>query len=231
MTSRPVVGISCYVESASWGSWNSVRAAVLPDTYLNHLREAGLDPVILPPTADGSVVSRLDGLVLAGGADIESARYGQTPHPTADAPRKDRDDFEFALYRAALAADLPFLGICRGLQVMAVAHGGTLHQHLFDVVGDWKHREIPGTFVEHSATFTTGSKIAEIYSTTAMTVNSSHHQSVDSAGDLLVTGWAEDGTIEVCERAGAKFAVGVQWHPENLNATELFNAFSAACRN
>lgn len=231
MSKRPVVGISCYLEPAAWGSWTNVPAVLLPATYITHLLNAGLNPVILPPGVDASILDSLDGLVLAGGADIEATLYGEASHPTADTPRKDRDQTELDLYRAAMDRDLPFLGICRGLQVMAVAHGGSLHQHLFDVVGTWDHREIPGTYVEHPARFIAGSKIADIYATTSMTVNSSHHQAVKDAGDLSVTGYAEDGTIEVCERQNAKFAVGVQWHPEVMNATELFDAFAAACSN
>lgn len=228
---RPVIGVSTYNEPASWGAWREVPAAEVQLAYVRQVQRAGARVVLLPPDDDASeVLDRIDGLLLTGGADVDSRRYGQEPHPTADEPRFERDASEIALYAGAMARGLPVLGICRGLQVMCVAEGGSLHQHLFDVVGDWRHREVPGTFVEHGAVFAAGSRVARILGTTSMTVNSSHHQAVADSGRLTVTGWADDGTVEVCEDPDRDFVLGVQWHPELLADTRLFDAFVAACR-
>lgn len=211
----PVVGVSCYLEPAKWGAW-SLPAALLPQWYLDLLQEAGAEIVLLPPGNDAeAVVDRLDGLVLVGGADLDARLYAAEPHETADVPRVTRDASELALYRAARERGLPVLGICRGLQVMAVAHGGTLVQNLPDVPGTLVHREVPGQFVEHSATFVPGSLAARIFGPGPVTVNSSHHQCVDLPGDLTVSGLADDGTIETCEDPTSDFCLGVQWHPEH----------------
>jgi len=219
----PVVGVSCYLEPAQWGAW-SLPAALLPEWYLDLLREAGAQVVLLPPGNDApSVVDRIDALVLAGGADIDARLYGAEPHETADQPRLARDASELALYRSARERGIPVLGICRGLQVMAVAHGGTIVQNLPDVPGTLVHREVPGQFVEHTATFVPGSLAARIFGPGPVTVNSSHHQCVDLPGDLTVSGLADDGTIETCEDPTADFCLGVQWHPEHPDrrATDL----------
>jgi putative glutamine amidotransferase len=210
----PVVGLSCDLEPAAWGAWE-LTAALIPQWYVDLLQEAGATVVLLPPGQGPQALDRLDGLVLAGGADIDAARYDADPHETADHPRVSRDESEFDLYRYARGRDLPVLGICRGLQVMAIAHGGSLHQNLPDLPSASTHRERPGTFVDHEASFTAGSVLGSIYGTDPVVVNSSHHQAVDSAGDLSVTGWAADGTIEAAEDPAASFCVGVQWHPEH----------------
>jgi putative glutamine amidotransferase len=189
---------------------------------------------MLPPDdLDGEVASRLDGLVLVGGADIDARRYGAEPHATADKPRVDRDASELLLYAAARRLGLPVLGICRGLQLMAVAHGGSLHQHLPDLASSINHRDAPGTFEEHGATFVADSLIARLYGTTSLVVNSSHHQCVAEPGTLTVTGFAEDATIEVLEDPTAPFVLGVQWHPERPDRTRdrvLFDALVTAAR-
>lgn len=232
---QPVIGLTSYLEPAKWGAWDQ-PAALIPWNYVNKLQAAGASVVILPPDADNhEAIARLDGLVMAGGADIEPARYGAPHQEGTDKPRTERDASELGLYRAAREANLPVFGICRGLQIMAVAHGGSLHQHLPDLVGNTLHRDAPGTFNNHGATFTPGSLIAELVGATEVTVNSSHHQAVDSPGDLTVTGYAEDGTIEVCEDPSAEFVLGVQWHPEFSNdemvSENLFRAFVKACTN
>lgn len=232
---QPVIGLTSYLEPAKWGAWDQ-PAALIPWNYVNKLQAAGATVVILPPDADNhDAISRLDGLVMAGGADIEPARYGAAHQEGTDKPRTERDASELGLYRAARDANLPVFGICRGLQIMAVAHGGSLHQHLPDVVGNTLHRDAPGTLNDHGATFTPGSLIAELVGATDVTVNSSHHQAVNSPGDLTVTGYAEDGTIEVCEDPSAEFVLGVQWHPEFSNdeqvSENLFRAFVKACAN
>jgi putative glutamine amidotransferase len=232
---QPVIGLTSYLEPAKWGAWD-LPAALIPWNYVNKLQSAGASVVILPPDANNhEAIARLDGLVMAGGADIEPARYGAEHQEGTDKPRTERDASELGLYRAAREANLPVFGICRGLQIMAVAHGGSLHQHLPDVVGNTLHRDAPGTFNDHGATFTPGSLIADLVGATEITVNSSHHQAVDSPGDLTVTGYAEDGTIEVCEDPSSEFVLGVQWHPEFSHdeqvSENLFRAFVKACAN
>lgn len=228
----PVIGLSCYLEPARWGAWE-LPAALIPQWYTDLFQAAGATVVLLPPGQGPDALDRLDGLAMAGGADIDSTRYGAEPHSTADVPRESRDASELSLYRRARERDLPVLGICRGLQVMAVAHGGTLIQNLPDV-SDLVHRERPGQFVEHQAQFVPGTLAAEIYGTDPVVVNSSHHQAVDSPGSLVVSGLAPDGTIEACEDPDAAFCLGVQWHPEHPDRRAadlpLVRAFLAACR-
>jgi putative glutamine amidotransferase len=228
---RPLVAVSTYREPVRWGAWD-VTAAVLHSWYVDALAAAGADAVLLPPGAGVGGVSRVDGLVLVGGADIAADRYGEQSHTTADTPRVDRDGHELLLYAEARARELPVLGICRGLQIMAVAHGGTLHQHLPEVTS-LRHRGEPGTFCDHLARLTPGSHIARIFGSTEITVNSSHHQAVADPGGLMVTGHADDGTVEVCEDPSAPFVIGVQWHPEHPDRHDtdrpLFEAFIAAC--
>jgi len=212
--SRPVVGLTCYAEPARWGAWDQ-PAALIPWTYVDGLQRAGARVVVLPPDdADAAVLDRLDALVIAGGADVDPARYGAEPHATTDVPRTTRDESELLLYRGARERGLPVLGICRGLQVMAVAEGGTLEQHLPDVVGGSTHRDAPGTFNDHGARFAPGSLAARVVGAEAAVVNSSHHQGVADAGRLSVTGWADDGTVETAEDPAGGFVLGVQWHPE-----------------
>ena len=232
---QPVIGLTSYLEPAKWGAWD-LPAALIPWNYVNKLQAAGASVVLLPPDANNhEAISRLDGLVMAGGADIEPARYGAAHQEGTDKPRVERDASELGLYRAAREANIPVFGICRGLQIMAVAHGGSLHQHLPDVVGNTLHRDAPGTFNDHGATFTPGSLIADLVGATEVTVNSSHHQAVDSPGDLIITGYAEDGTVEVCEDPSAEFVLGVQWHPEFSDdekvSENLFRAFVKVCAN
>ncbi|MFZ4511539.1 MAG: gamma-glutamyl-gamma-aminobutyrate hydrolase family protein, partial [Candidatus Nanopelagicales bacterium] len=146
---RPVIGLSTYVEPARWGAWD-VPAALLHTWYVDAVQTAGGRVVLLPPdTADDDVLDRIDGLILIGGADVGPANYGAEPHPSVDAPRVERDASELLLCRGAHARDLPLLGICRGMQVMAVAHGGSLIQDLPDAGYGLVHRERPGTFTEH----------------------------------------------------------------------------------
>jgi putative glutamine amidotransferase len=230
---RPVIGVSCYGERARWGAWD-VDAVLLHRAYVEALEESGAATVVLPPVGHdssiGAVMDRLDGLVLAGGADVNPADYGAEPHETTDHPRHDRDRTERALYRAARDRGLPVLGICRGLQVMAVESGGHLIQDLPSAGYGSTHRDAPGTFSEHAATFAPDSLISRVLETTETVVNSSHHQSVADAGSLAVTGYAEDGTIEVCEDRDAAFVLGVQWHPEMSQDRRLFAALVAAAQ-
>lgn len=225
---RAVVGLSAYEEPAQWSSWDT-RAVLLHSWYSDAVRASGGVPLLVPPQepeAAAVVVSRLDALVLTGGPDLDATLYNAAPHETNDEPREQRDTFELALYRAARDAGLPVLGICRGLQVMAVAEGGSLVQHLPDV-SEVTHRLERGTFVDHEATFEPGSLAYELFGGDAV-VNSSHHQAVADPGRLRVTGWAPDGTIEVCEDPAARFLLGVQWHPEHMNDRRLLDALLGA---
>jgi putative glutamine amidotransferase len=225
---RPLIGITCYVEPVTWGPWRDVPSALLPQAYVQAVTAAGGRPVLLPPDdIDAGVLDALDALVLAGGADIDPARYGAPIHPATNGLRTDRDAGELLLLTAALARDMPLLGICRGLQLMAVAAGGVLAQHMPDVVGSEVHRPTPGVYGAHGARFAAGSLIAEILGESA-TVNSYHHQGIADPGTLTVTGWADDDTIEVLEDPTRRFALGVQWHPEVTDDRRLFLALTRA---
>ncbi len=230
---RPVIGVSCYGERAAWGAWD-VDAVVLHRAYVEAIEASGGAVVVVPPVTDelsiDAVLDRLDGLVLAGGADINPADYGHDAHETTDRPRLDRDSTERRLYRGARDRALPVLGICRGVQVMAVESGGHLVQDLPAAGYGTLHRERPGTFTEHGATFDVGSLVARVLDTTSATINSSHHQAVADAGSLTITGHAEDGTVEVLEDPDAAFVLGVQWHPEMSADRRLFEALVTAAR-
>ena len=229
---RPVIGLSTYVEPARWGAWE-VPAALLHEWYVDAVRDAGGRPVLLPPDSnDDDVLDRIDGLILIGGADVGPANYGAEPHPTVDAPRVERDASELLLCRGARARDLPLLGICRGMQVMAIAHGGSLIQDLPDAGYGLVHREVPGSFTEHAVRFAPGSRIADIDGVPTLSSNSSHHQGIADPGSLVPTGWTRDGLVEVLEAPESRFAVGVQWHPEHPDRRNLelplFRALIAA---
>jgi putative glutamine amidotransferase len=222
----PVIGVSCYGERAQWGAWNT-DAVLIHREYVAALQEVGAAVQLIPPGATAeaaqSTVERVDGLVIAGGPDIDPAMYGAEAHPTTDRPRVERDQTELLLYRAARERDIPVLGICRGMQMMAVASGGSLVQDLPSAGYGLVHRDAPGTFEDHGATFSDSSLVAQILGS-EMVVNSSHHQSVDDPGSLTVTGRADDGTIEALEDPEAHFVLGVQWHPEMTDDRRLFAA-------
>lgn len=228
MAGVPVVGITCYVEQARWGVWD-VPAAVLPFRYVERVEAAGGRAVVLPPTAaaDDAVLDRLDAVVFAGGADLDPRLYGEQPHPQTTGLRPERDAAELPLMRAALDRDLPVLGICRGMQVMSVVRGGSLTQHLPDVVGHERHRPAPGVYGLHEVRLAPGSRVHAILGDT-VSVPSYHHQGLDSPGSLTVTGWADDGTAEVVEDPSRRFALGVLWHPEAGDDGRLFAALVAA---
>lgn len=227
--SRPVIGITCYVEPAAFTVWR-MPAALLPYNYVEHVVRAGGQPVLLPPAGEpAQLVERLDGLIVAGGGDIDPARYGERPHEKTGYIREFRDDAEFALVGAALDAGLPFLGVCRGLQVLNVALGGTLHQHLPDVVGHAGHSPAPGEFGHLPVTAAPGSRLAEVLGDGEIDAAHYHHQAACELGDGLVAcATSEDGTVEAVELAGHPFALAVQWHPEAGPESHLFDALVAA---
>jgi putative glutamine amidotransferase len=229
--SRPVIGITSYVESASWATWQDVPAALLPYAYVHAVTATGGRPVLLPPDEDGpDILGILDGLVLAGAADSYPARYGARPHPETHGLRPDRDAGELALLRAAFDSGVPVLGVCRGMQLMAVAAGGQLIQHMPDEVGTDEHRPAPGVYGSHGASFAPGSRVAGILGA-SLDVNSYHHQGVADPGWLTVSGWADDDSIEALEDPSRRFAVGVQWHPEATGDHRLFAALVEAARD
>jgi len=234
----PLIGISTYVAKAAWGAWER-PAAVLPESYYELVASAGGRPLLLPPlrTAAGGpafgaaeVIAILDGLVLTGGGDVDPAAYGETAGPEVGGVNDVRDESERALLAAALTVDLPVLAVCRGCQILNVELGGTLHQHLPDVVGHDDHRHAPSVFGEVKVAAEPGSGTASVFGTTA-TVLCSHHQSIKDLGEgLVATALADGGVIEAVELPGAGFVLGLQWHPEEAGDGRPFAALVAAAR-
>jgi putative glutamine amidotransferase len=223
---RPLIGITTYEQPARWGAWD-LPAALIPLDYVTALERAGARPLLVPPSEDGidETLDALDAIVFSGGADIDPAVYGAERLETTDAPQKRRDRAELALLRAALERDMPVLAICRGSQLLNVARGGDLVQHLPDAVGSQSHRERPGTFSEHEIDVHAGTRLAGIVGERD-SVKSSHHQGVGRLGAGLVeSARAPDGTVEAFEDPTKRFALGVLWHPE---ATEDDDALFSA---
>ncbi|GIF18519.1 putative glutamine amidotransferase [Actinoplanes tereljensis] len=224
---RPIIGITSYVVPATWGVWHDLPTALIPNDYVAAVEQAGGRAVIIPPDdRDPDVLRVLDGLLLAGGPDVEPARYGAAPEPLTES-RPERDAGEFLLVQRALATDLPILGVCRGMQVLAVAAGGSLHQHLPDVLGHERHRPAPGVYGEQEARFQPGSMIAKLMGDD-VAIHCYHHQGVAEAGTLTVTGYTEDGLAEAIEDQDRRFVLGVQWHPEVIRDHRLFGALVEA---
>ncbi|GAB3957936.1 gamma-glutamyl-gamma-aminobutyrate hydrolase [Actinoallomurus acanthiterrae] len=227
--SAPVVGITAYVEPARFTVWD-VTATLLPHAYVEHVVRAGGQPVLLPPAGDpSSLVDRLDALIIAGGGDLNPARYDADAHERTSHVRDFRDDAEFGLVRAAIERRLPVLGICRGLQVLNVALGGSLHQHVPDVVGDGRHCPAAGVYGRFPVKIGSGTRLAATFADERITVAHYHHQAIDRLGTgLIPTAWADDGLVEAAELTGYPFGIGVQWHPEAGDDGSLFTALVAA---
>jgi putative glutamine amidotransferase len=216
---RPVIGLTTYLEQAKQGVWD-VKAAFLPQKYFEAITSSGGVAVLLPPQphpdeAAPAVLEGLDGLVLTGGLDIEPALYGAERHPRTDAPRPDRDAWELSLFRGADERRMPVLAICRGLQLVNVAKGGTLHQHLPEALGTERYRVGGGVFAENEVLIEEDSRLATLVGAGSLNVHSYHHQGIDRLGEgLVVTARADDGLVQAIESDGDGYLVGVQWHPE-----------------
>ncbi len=235
----PVVGLSGYAVQAAWGMWTG-DTVLLPRAYVDAVLGAGGIPVLLPPLPGviEAVLPRLDGLLIAGGPDVDPARYGQERGPNTQPPVLERDDAESALIAGAIGSGLPVLGVCRGMQVLNVLRGGTLTQHLPDLVGHDEHSP-PGlsTFARHPVRVGGGTRLAEALGLDGTDggelagVPTYHHQGIAVVGDGLVpTAWAADGTVEAVEDPALPFCVGIQWHPEAGEDPALFTALVQAAR-
>lgn len=226
--SRPLIGVTTYLQRASWGDWDG-EAALLPATYLRAVEAAGGYPVMLPPLGtEVSVLDVLDGLIVAGGTDVDPATYGHGRHELTQ-PQPERDTHDLALTSAALARGLPLFAICRGAQILNVAGGGTLHQHIPDILPGSDYRVAPGVFTDVEFSTTPGSRAAAILGDRAA-APAYHHQSIaELAPGLTVSARAADGTIEAVETTDTSWVLGVQFHPEQNPAdARLFEAFVEA---
>lgn len=220
---RPVIGLSSYRETARWGAWEQ-PADLLPAEYARAVEAAGGVPVLLPPsdpTVAVEVVDRLDGLVISGGADVAPQRYGEAPGEHTVSWRDDRDAWELALLDAADARELPVLGVCRGMQVMAVHAGGRLAQHVPEVVGHERHNPGGATYGATEIRLQAGSRIAALLPD-GVVGTCHHHQSVAEHPGFSAVAWADDGLLEAMEAPGERFRVGIQWHPEAADDARLF---------
>jgi putative glutamine amidotransferase len=232
----PNVGVTCNLEVVKYGIWTE-PAAMVPLTYVRAIARAGGRPLLIAPTpADlddpSELLDLLDGVLVTGGADVDPASYGAEPHEQTEAAERDRDDFELMLVRAAAERDMPCLGICRGMQVVNVAYGGALEQHLPDRLEQDIHRGDSGTFADHHVEVEPGSLAALAAGATRVAVKSYHHQGVERVGEgLRTTARADaDGTVEAVEDAGRRFMLGVLWHPEEDEADRLIGAFVQECK-
>jgi putative glutamine amidotransferase len=235
----PVIGITTYEDHAAWRGW-SERAALLPYVYVDAVRRSGGRPVLLPPGGDAAearqTVAGLDGLVVSGGPDVDPSRYGAVRHPMTQPPVTARDEWDLAITATALSQGVPLLAICRGMQVLNICLGGTLHQHVPDLVGHLRHNGPETGFGLHSVQVAEGSLLASILpSGEFFDVPTHHHQVVDLIGDgLTAVAWEEDGVIEAVEAGPSElgavhgFVLGVQWHPEQGSDPRLFDALAAA---
>lgn len=232
MATRPLIGITSYAEpDVSWGVWR-LPAALIPLAYVRAVEAAGGRPLLVPPSEDGveETIDALDGLLVSGGPDVDPGLYGQEPHTATAGVREERDRGELALLTAALERDLPVLAVCRGSQLLNVARGGDLVQHLPDVLGEETHKHTPGAFADHGVKVREGSRLGALMGERAP-VKSHHHQGFGRIGDgLLESAWADDGTVEGLEDSERRFVLGVLWHPEEGEDVALFRALVEEAR-
>lgn len=228
---RPLIGITTYREPATWGRWDRVDATLLPAAYTDAVRAGGGTPLLIPPLGPGddaaTVVGRLDGLLISGGSDVNPSRYGAEPHPATTSWRDDRDVSEMALLTAADDIALPVLGVCRGMQLMAVTAGGALLQHVPDLVRHDGHSPGPATYGAIEVRTRAGSRLAGIVGP-GIGVACHHHQAVAEHPGFTGAAYADDGLLEAIETPGDRFRLGVQWHPETQPDRRLFQALVAA---
>jgi putative glutamine amidotransferase len=236
---RPVIGICAALERARWGVWDQ-PAALLPVNYIEAIQRAGGLALILPPdertqSEPEQTLALLDGLMLAGGADIDAAAYGQPAHAETRDTVPARDAYEIALTRAAIERDLPLLGICRGMQLINVARGGTLLQHLPERFGHHEHRRVVGSFdgADHDVELRDGTLALRVVDEVRHATKSHHHQGVDRLGEgLVISGTsAMDGLPEAIELPDQRFVLGVQWHPEADAMSPVVGALVQAARD
>ena len=229
---RPLVGITTYVTPARWSYWE-LEAALIPQDYVNAVDRAGGRPLLVPPTLEGvdETLDALDGIILTGGSDLDPELYDEEAHPETFGIHRLRDDAELALLHGAMERDMPLLGICRGIQVINVGMGGTLHQHVPDVVGHENHKnDPPGQFLQHEVEVLPDTRLADVLGAQTR-VMSHHHQGIKELGEgLRPAARAEDGLVEAVEAPEKRFAVGVLWHPEAGEDAALFEAFVAEAR-
>ena len=236
MSPRPRIGICAAIEQARWGAWDR-QAHLTPRSYVDRVHDAGGLALLLPITEDEpeELLDQVDALLLAGGADIDPAAYGAERHPCTVDTTPPRDRFEIALARAAVERDLPVLGICRGMQLLNVALGGTLIQHLPEDLGHEDHRRTLGSFdnSDHDVRVEPGTLAARVIGEDVHKTYSHHHQAVDDLGSgLVATGWATiDDLVEVVELPGKRFVLGVQWHPEVDETSPVVAGLVAASRS
>jgi putative glutamine amidotransferase len=222
---RPVIGITTYLTRATFGTWEE-DTALVPADYVRAIERAGGRALLVPPSEDAikETLDALDGVVFSGGADLDPELYGQEAHPETKGVVAQRDRGELTLLQGALARDMPVLAVCRGSQVLNVALGGDLVQHLPDVVGDEKHKHTPGQYADHDVTVEAGTRLGSLLGDRAP-VKSHHHQGFGRLGEgLREAARAEDGTVEALEDPSHRFALGVLWHPEAGEDMRLFEA-------
>jgi len=227
---RPVVGITTYLTRAAWGAWD-LEAALVPAAYVRAVTRAGGVPLLVPPgAAVEETLDAVDGLIFSGGSDLDPDLYGADAHDETGGIVRERDEFELALMQAALARDLPVLAICRGSQVLNVALGGVLEQHVPDRVGTDVHKETAGVFAEHDVELVPETQLASILGD-RHDVKSHHHQGFGELGrGLREAARAPDGTVEAVEDPAKSFTLGVLWHPEEGEDLALFEALVEAAR-
>jgi putative glutamine amidotransferase len=225
---KPVIGITTYLTQAAWGAWD-IEAALVPAAYVRSVARAGGSPLLVPPGASAEeTLAVVDGLIFSGGSDLDPSLYGEEAHAETVGVVRARDDFELSLMRAALEADVPVLAICRGSQVLNVALGGGLEQHVPDRVGSEVHKETAGVFSEHGVEVVAGTHLASILGERG-DVKSHHHQGYGALGaGLREAARAPDGTVEALEDPSRPFTLGVLWHPEEGEDLALFEALVAA---
>ena len=219
-----MIGITTYLTPAAWGAWE-LDAALVPASYVRAVARAGGAPLLVPPGASyEETLDSVDGLIFSGGSDLDPELYGEQAHPETNGWVRERDDFELGLMQAALARDMPLLAICRGSQVLNVALGGDLEQHVPDRVQSDVHKETPGVFADHDVAVLPDTKLSSIIGERT-DVKSHHHQGYGELGSgLREAARAPDGTVEALEDPTRRFTVGVLWHPEEGEDLALFEA-------